>query len=148
MKPEIRKLLAKFDEPGAYEFPFGFDYERLESKARAVASKLENELDERITFAGAAHNQDASFSIEILLRSYEFEDSRGWVKPCLRFSNFGDLVTLCWEEEISNERVLTIRQVVIDGGFHYVPPSDLDESYDGVMTGKFDNWWERYFDWL
>lgn len=147
MTPEIKELLSKFDEPGAYEFPSGFDYERLERKARNVAIRLERELGEGITFAGAEHNQDATFCIEILLRSYQLEDSRGWIKPCLRFSNFGDLVTLCWEEQIPDERVLKICQVVIDGGFHYVPSSDLDDPYDGVMAGKFDNWWSRYFDW-
>jgi hypothetical protein len=28
MRPETKNLLCRFDEPGAYEYPIGFDYPR------------------------------------------------------------------------------------------------------------------------
>ena len=150
MTPETKKLMERFDEPGTYEFPGAFDYPDLERRAKRVYGDIEN-LGIRVGFEGAAHNQDASFSISILLHDYERRDSTAIIQPTIRFSNFGNLVTLTWMDEIPETTVAEVRASLGRHGFTYVSGAELDCDYDGIMAEKkdcFRTWWIRYFDWL
>jgi hypothetical protein len=150
MTPETKKLLERFDEPGAYEFPGGFDYPDLERRAKLVYGDIEN-LGIGVGFEGAAHNQDASFSIAILLHDYERRESTAIIQPTIRFSNFGNLATLTWIDQVPETTVAEIRASLGRHCFTYVSEAELDCDYDGIMAEKkdvFRRWWNRYFDWL
>jgi hypothetical protein len=148
VKEDTRQLLGRFDEPDAYEFPKEFDYETLEKRAAIVDRRLNEELGERTTFENALHNQDASFSVAVCLNGHERSDDQRLYLPCVRFSNFGNLVTVTCPELVPSERLKSIIQILKAEGFTFVPQDELDCPYDGVMTGKFESWWIRYFDWL
>jgi hypothetical protein len=150
MSPETRKLLEQFDEPGAYEFPSGFDYSDLERRAKLVYEDIKN-LGIRVGFEGAVYNQDASFSIAILLHDYERKEATALIQPTIRFSNFGNLATLTWIDQIPETSAEGIRASLGRHGFTYVSEAELDCEYDGIMVERkdvFRTWWIRYFDWL
>ncbi len=148
MNEQLRKFLRRNDEAGAYEFPTGFNYPLLERRALEVDRRLREQLGETTTFEGAVYNQDASFSISICFKAYERSEDRRLYLPCLRFSNFGGMVSSVWETMIPPDRFAAIIEIVREEGFEFVPSSDLDARYDGVMEGKFESWWMRYFDWI
>ncbi len=149
MKPDVRQLLERYDEPGSYEFHSEFDYPEMEARAGEVARRLEAS-GARLTFEGALYNQDASFSIAILLHDYERAEDRLTHCPTLRFSNFGNLVSITWSERLPVPDLESIVQALEDCGFTFVPEKALSGPYDGVMTDRklFDSWWTRYFDWI
>lgn len=150
MNSETKDLLRRFDEPGAFEFPTRFDYPDLERRAKLVYADIEG-LGIRIGFEGAVYNQDASFSIAILLHDYEREDAMGLYQPTVRFSNFGNLSTMTWIDQIPDATREVIRASLDRHGFTYVCADELDCEYDGTMAERkdiFNTWWIRYFDWL
>jgi hypothetical protein len=149
MSPSIRELLHRFDEAGAYEFPSQFDYPDLERRARAVLADLESAGLEG-KFEGAVHNQDASFSVAILLLSFQQSQGNMQWGPTLRFSNFGNLVTVTFAEELPELILPQLLESIQRHGFTYVSADELDCPYDGVMSNRstFRSWWVRYFDWL
>lgn len=149
MKTSTREILERYDEPGAYEFPRAFRYPELEARATEVAHRL-IAIGQRVTIEGAAHNQDASFSVAILLHNYEKSVDRLLYQPNIRFSNFGNLVSVTWDEQIPETDLKRIVQELEACGFTFIPESELDCDYDGIMTDKktFSSWWIRYFDWI
>lgn len=149
MTPAIKEILLRFDEAGAYETPSGFDYAELEQRAKLVFADLEP-TGSRVVFEGANFNQDASFSIEILFHDYTRSQDKILYQPTVRFSNFGNLVTVTWREYIPEEILRLILGSLAQRGFTYIPIEALDAEYDGVMPERdiFHTWWSRYFDWL
>lgn len=142
--------MCQFDEVGTYEFPTGFDYADLERRAKLVWDDIRT-FGIQAGFEGAVHNQDASFSIAILLHSYERTEGTSIIQPTVRFSNFGNLATMTWIDQIPDAARVEIRGSLGKHGFSYVSADELDCEYDGVMTEKnvvFHTWWNRYFDWL
>lgn len=93
MNANARAALERYDEPGAYEFPRNFNYERLELKAAAVVKDL-RDSGLRLTFEGASHNQDAAFCIGLILNDFEHKQGSFSHLPIVRFSNFGNLVSI------------------------------------------------------
>ena len=150
MNPETKELLRRFDEPGAFEFPTNFDYPDLERRAKLVYADAD-EFGIRVGFEGAVYNQDASFSIAILLHDYERKDAMGIFQPTVRFSNFGNLATMTWIDQIPDATREVIRASLDRHGFTYVYADELDCEYDGIMSERkdvFRTWWIRYFDWI
>jgi hypothetical protein len=150
MSPETKALLCRFDEPGAYEFPASFDYLDLERRAQMVCKDMERFVL-HVGFEGAVYNQDASFSIAILLHDYERNEPNGLYQPTIRFSNFGNLATMTWIDLIPEPTRKEICASLDRNGFTYVCADELDCEYDGIMPEKeraFPTWWIRYFDWL
>lgn len=149
MSPATREVLIRFDEPGAYEIPAKFDYADLERRAKLVYADVEA-AGVHVSFEGAAYNQDASFSIAILLHPYERAEGGMLSRPTIRFSNFGSLATIGWREYLPEKVLGAILASISHRGFIYVSADELDCEYDGVMPEKhvFHTWWTRYFDWL
>lgn len=149
MNPEIRLKLQKYDELGSYEFPRDFNYFELEVMAKKVDAAI-RETGLKTTFEGAVYNQDASFSIAIILDDYKVVSNNVFHLPTIRFSNFGFLTSLTGKEMIPIEKQGAIVKILLESGFDYIPDNELDSPYDGVMEDKktFSTWWIRYFDWL
>jgi hypothetical protein len=103
------------------------------------------------SFEGAMYNQDASFSIAIRLHCFERKEAVTLYQPTVRFSNFGNLATMTWIDQIPEAARSEIRTSLGKHGFNYVCADELDSEYDGVMAERkdvFRTWWIRYFDWL
>lgn len=150
MSPETKDLLRQFDEPGAYEFPSAFDYADLERRAKLVCEDIKR-LGVRVGFEGAVYNQDASFSIALLLHSLERGEASTRYLPTVRFSNFGNLATITWSGQIPETVTQAILSSLLLRGFMFLDAEELDCEYDGVMLDKkntFKTWWIRYFDWI
>jgi hypothetical protein len=148
MTEETREILRQHDEANAFEFPRNFDCKALERRASIVEGRLNEECGELTKFEGALYNQDASFSVAVCLHGHERSMGQGICLPSIRFSNFGSLVSITWPELIPSERLELIVRILEAEGFTFLPQDELDCPYDGVMSGKFESWWIRYFDWL
>lgn len=149
MKPSTREILERYDEFGAYEFPGEFRYPEMEARAKEVARQLEAK-GHRITFEDALYNQDASFSVALVLHTYEELLNRLLPQPTVRLSNFGNLASVAGSGQVPESDLNVIVQELEKGGFIYISESELDCDYDGVMSDKkfIRTWWIRYFDWL
>jgi hypothetical protein len=150
MSPETKELLRRFDEPETYEIPTNFDYPDLDRRAKLVCEDIER-IGIHFGFEGAVHNQDASFSIAILLHDYERKEAMGLYRPTVRFSNFGNLATMTGIDQIPDAAREVIRTSLARHGFTYLCADELDCEYDGTMSQRkdvFQTWWIRYFDWL
>ena len=150
MKESIHNILQEFDEKDAYEFPSNFDYDSLESRAKAVQAGIERELNESTVFEDGHYNQDASFSIAIIFKEREKEERNAIYQPSLRFSNFGSMTNIGWEEFFTKDELKRVKEILTEHGFTYIPSSFLDQPYEGLMEGNLDfpNWRTRYFDWI
>jgi len=148
----LKELLHKFDEEGAYEFPChcDIDYTDFEAKARIVDRRIQGHLSETTSFEDGLSNQDASFSLAIIFDERSSYTSIALYVPALRFSNFGLMTTITDESKFSKSERSAIRKILVEEGFSYIEPSDLDRVYDGIMSGSkgFDTWRTRYFDWI
>ena len=150
MTPETKQLLCRFDELGAFEFPAGFDYGDLERRATLVYDDIRS-FGIQAGFEDAVYSQDASFSIAIPLHSFERKEATTTFQPTVRFSNFGNLATMTWIDQIPDAARNEIRASLGRHGFNYVCADELDCDYDGIMADRkevFRTWWIRYFDWL
>lgn len=150
MDSKYRQLLESFDEAGAYEFPSEFDYTALENDALDIERAIHAQYGLSTIFEGMTHNQDASFSIAIILSDHIQEDDRAIYRPSILFSNFGRLTTISWPELLPEQLPKKIISVLDENEFHYIPAEVMDAGYDGVMAddGTFHSWWHRYFDWI
>ncbi len=150
MEEKYRRLLRSCDEKGAYEYPTGFDYDALKRDALAVQDELCRRLGLQTRFEGAESNQDASFSIAIILVDYVEQRKNIIFQPTVLFSNFGRLVTLTWSDLLPQELPERTQVILGEHGFHFVPDEVMDTDYDGVMAGDkaLRTWWIRYFSWL
>jgi hypothetical protein len=85
--------------------------------------------------------QDASFHSQILLPSNP---------PRIRFSNFGDMVSVRDEKSVSPGFLAVIRRLCEQFGYVYIPEEVLKQPYTGKNPGVrgIRNWWTRYFDWV
>ena len=100
MNEKYRKLLESCDESGAYEFPSGFDYTALENDALDIEKVIQKQLGLITKFEGMIYNQDASFSISIILSDHIQKDDRAICQPSILFSNFGRLTTISWTDPL------------------------------------------------
>ena len=122
----------------------------MERDALEVQTSLRDRLGLESKFEGAVFNQDASFSIAVILVDYVQQRKNIIWQPTILFSNFGRLVTLTWPDMLPEVLPDKIRIVLEEHEFHFIPVVALDTDYDGVMTDDktFPTWWARYFDWL
>ena len=144
MDGKIRALLVASDEIGtSYEFPPGFEWETLRGRVVDVAQQLKPFVGPVLLDDNA---QDASFCFEIHLDQYTLRQARTIYRPTIRFSNFGDLVTMTLDTMLSGDIYTRCIGVLTKHGFHYVPSWQLDLPYDGPRVERVPAapWWIRY----
>ena len=147
MHPDTKALLLKYDEADAWEYPSNFDGEHIEQRARAVFAELDNCFD-GLVFEDWLYNQDASFGLAVV---FPLPESDRFIQaPSLRFSNFGNLAALAFEEGLPEQAKPLIVASLARHGFVFIESDALDEAYDGVMSPDpvLTTWWARYFDWI
>jgi len=144
------RYLLRFDDPDDWEFPKGFNYEIFKEKALKVNSYLIDELNLNTQFEGAESNQDASFCISIIFTDYKIKGVHGLYISSIRFSNFGNLVTLKNRDVLPVDISNLIIQTLQNEKYIYLDEEDLNFPYDGNSKDRYlpESWWIRYFDWL
>jgi hypothetical protein len=67
----------------------------------------------------------------------------------LRISNFGNLVSITDESEISDEDIIIIKNILIKYDFIYIPRDILDKKYNGInKNNNIRTRRIRYFDYI
>jgi len=141
-----KELLLKHDKKGSFEFPKNFDYELLNKRFHNVLNELNVKLDQSFEIEEGLLIQDASFHADIILQ--ENKEETGIYRTVLRFSNFGNFVTLSDFKNISEDWKNIIFDILEKQSFIYIPLEYLYLEYDGCEAGKINSWWIRYFDYL
>ena len=159
----LREILLRFDEIGAWERPKAMDYNALRESVARVQKGLNNRFGLQFTLDDQI--QDASFGFDLKLPSEAYsQPSPVFMKGkfgvvadincAVRFSNFGRLATICFEEQCRGDVPKGIKEDQSTAGFIYIPADELDIPYDGAFKdfiGEDDNywtWWVRYFDYI
>jgi len=149
MNADTLQKLRAADQEG-YEFPRGFDWRKEMPAVEALVWDLERILGVMLKVDDQI--QDASYFAELYNRHLNrgknyWETSIGFL-----FSSFGHLFTHGSNTERERPPDDAIRRAVefIESkGFVFVDADQLDERYDGIMTGLHDRtWMDRYFSYL
>jgi hypothetical protein len=158
MTPEIKRILLQADCETGCESPVRskIDWQIERNRVEEVRKEIEEitgkklYLDENV--------QDASFLTDIgVYRDAEKTQATTriyFVEIAVRFSNFGNLVTIWSADEnlhAADYDVSEMIKILNRHGYVYVSASDLGEIYDGknrVLRDDKTTWWTRYFDYL
>ncbi|MDO5639743.1 MAG: hypothetical protein Q4G28_07720 [Neisseria sp.] len=149
MNPETKALMRMYDENNAWEFPSQCDTDDIERRARAVYGELCGHFD-HLAFEGWIYHQDASFGLAIVFPPQPLPPD-SFMAASVRFSNFGNLATLIFEEQLAENAKPIIVDSLSKHGFTFVDARELmNEAYDGIMSSDpcIPTWWVRYFDWI
>ncbi len=138
------ELLQRHDDPKHWENPPGFDYETAERRFAKFAEALSSALGVPLESETGVSIQDASFHSQIFLPLGEEGYSQ------IRFSNFGDMVTVSEDEPVPAALLMTVIELLEKQGYVYVPSSVLDQPYTGRIPRELgiSTWWIRYFSYM
>lgn len=99
-KEEALQIFHQYDDPIRWEYPEGFDYPSAVSRARDFVAVLDKITGNPHEFETESYIQDASFHSRINL-------GFGW----LRFSNFGNMVSIAEIDPIEKEIVVLVQKL-------------------------------------
>lgn len=155
MDTNLKKKLLDADVAGHWEYPPDWKWPECMAKIEAVRPLLAEvvgklDMDQNV--------QDASFTTDLFVLEEGARDpvtnSVAHVyKLAIRFSNFGNLVTIFTNSvrrTLSDYPVARLETILKEHGFDPVPADQLNVPYDGKNV-PFENgltWWTRYFDYL
>jgi hypothetical protein len=142
------EMLRVLDDTEDTECPPGFDWHAADASFRAMATALATALGESaLHVEGAESIQDASFHGEIRLPESLLNPGAASV-ALIATSNFGRLAAVRPEAAVRLAVLRTIRQLLTEHGYVYVPAALQDAPYDGraLLDSDTPTWWTRYFD--
>jgi hypothetical protein len=141
---DYQQLLREYDDSTHWEYPPSFDYRAATIRFKKFADELSATLGVPLTTETGSYIQDASFHSQLLV------PLAGGRNTLIRFSNFGNMVTISEDEPAPEEMLSTIKRLFDRYGYVYVPASVLEQPYRGSNPGVtgIDTWWIRYFDWV
>ena len=151
----FRDILLRHDEVGAYEQPHSFDRRAALGTVVELIARLNTRFSS--DFALDDHVEDASFLCDIIIPEGLVQAWQPNLGYAIRISNFGQLASICFEENILQEALELVKSDLQGAGFTYLPASVLqDMDYDGrfedfkSLNGpeRLVTWWHRYFDYL
>jgi hypothetical protein len=138
----IMQLLDKNDDPIQWMEPDDFDREAARVRLMQIVADLATVLDLPPQVVTGERLQDAIFHSEVFISSNESNTS------AIRFSCFGDMVTIIDPEKLSAALLREIQDLLIKHGYVYVPLPILKQPYTGTNRGAgdgFRDWLSRYF---
>lgn len=138
---DYAQLLAQHDDPTHWEYPPGFDYQAATARFAKFVEALSVAIGEAVESETGAYIQDASF------HSQAFPPLPGGRRGLIRFSNFGDMVTIDDGETLPEPTLSMVLEMLAQYGYTYVPAAVLEAPYTG-SNPDIRSWWIRYFDWL
>lgn len=132
-------LFREYDDAENVEYPAAFDYKAAVARFRSFAAALDAATVVSHSLETESHIQDASFHSQIDLGA-------GW----LRFSNFGEMVSLTADHEVSEATLAVVLHLCVDQGYIFIPTEFAELPYTGGTVGVdgIRDWGIRYFDWL
>ncbi len=141
---DYQELLRRHDHPTHWERPPGFDWQRAENQFAQFVESLSAALGTTLHSETGSYIQDASFHSEITL------PLQNPLVAWIRFSNFGDMVTVSNDNPVPEGTLQVIQNLLAQHGYVYIPAEVLHTPYDGHAAGVgwIRSWWIRYFDWL
>ncbi len=147
---EYMFLLKSLDDPVFWEWPPGFDLDAAERKFLSFASALQQQLTTICTIETGALIQDASFRGQIVLPDFLLQQLPQEYAVVIRVSNWGNIATVSDEQILQPSALTTIRDLMQQFGYVYIPSDLLNTPYTGKNPGVtgIRTWWIRYFDWV
>ncbi|MFO0796667.1 MAG: hypothetical protein U0804_04265 [Gemmataceae bacterium] len=141
---DYASLLAQHDHPTHWEYPPGFDYAAATARFGRFMADLSAALGQPVPSETGSYIQDASFHSQA---SLPLPDGR---QATIRFSNFGDMVTVDNNDLVPEPVMAVVLELFIRHGYTYIPAAVLDADYTGSNPGVtgIQTWWIRYFDWV
>mgnify|MGYP001035425781 CR=1 FL=1 len=141
---DYAQLLAQHDHPIYWECPPGFDHEAAIARFARFLAALSAVLGESIPSETGCHIQDASF------HSQAFLPLASGQRGLIRFSDFGDMATICDDVPIPEPTMKAVLEQLARHGYVYVPATVLHAPYTGGNPGVtgISSWWIRFFDWV
>ncbi|MCA1596483.1 MAG: hypothetical protein LC772_08685 [Chloroflexi bacterium] len=150
------ELFRQHDDPIQWEYPQDFDYAACCARFAAFVSDLSASLGSVPEVETGVDIQDASFHSEVCI---PLSDGRRLV---VRFSNFGDMVTIVVFSKVGDMEFLDadgpvppvitthILELLARHRYVYVSAEALSGPYTGANPGVtgIATWWIRYFDWV
>jgi hypothetical protein len=141
---DYQELLHRYDSHTHWECPPDFAYREAQSRFNQFVADLSAALGVEIGADTNGSIQDASFHSQI------FVPLPAGRLALVRFSYFGDMVTVSDDEPVPEEMLQLLQQLFAQHRYVYVPAAVLSTPYTGIAPGigGIDTWWIRYFDWL
>ena len=138
-KEEALELFHKYNDPRRWEYPEKYDYLGAISQFSRFVKALDVATGHPHKVETGSHIQDASFHSEVYINT-------GW----LRFSNFGNMVSITPDHEVDSATVTTILRLCQEMGYTFIPTEFTELPYTGTNPGVtgIRNWWIRYFDYV
>ena len=141
---DYMQLLREHDDPTHWEYPPGFDYRAAKARFGKFAGELSAALGVFLEIEAGNSIQDASFHSQVFLPPADGPE------VSIRFSNFGDMVTVGEGGRLPEGTLGTIRELFGRYGYVYVPACVLDQPYTGGNPGVtgIETWRILYFDYV
>ncbi len=141
---DYQELLRRHDHPTRWEYPPDCDHRQAADRFARFLNDLDTALGAAQRSETGSHIQDASFHSQIYLSLPEGRFA------LIRFSNFGDMVTVSEDDPVPEQMWQLLHQLFTQHGYVYVPAAVLGTPYTGTNPGVtgIDTWWIRYFDWV
>jgi hypothetical protein len=137
------QYLRDCDDPVDW-IPEDFDYDAAQLRFVQFVDDLSLILGVRPEVITGEYLQDANYHSEVLIPTGVTHAS------AMRFSYFGDLVTIIDPENFAGTWLSAITALLRKHGYVYVPISLLKQPYTGENQGEGDgvrDWFARYFEW-
>jgi hypothetical protein len=137
-------ILRQHDDQVHWEYPPNLDYAGAVTKFKRFATSLAEALRAPLRTETESYIQDASFHSQIFV---PLPDG-GFT--LIRFSNFGDMVTIGEDQPVPEN----VREIVLNlfekFGYVYIPADVLEQAYTArdPKISCIRTWWIRFFDWL
>ena len=137
------ELLSQHDDPVHWMEPPDFDYESAQARFSQFLQQLSAAMGMPLKSETGILLQDAIYHSEV------FIPVGADPKPSLRFSSFGDMVTVIKSQDVPAAWLTIIEDLLKKHGYVYVPVEVLQQPYTGKNPGVdgFADWLSRYFGW-
>src|SRR5262245_31099362 len=123
------EILRQYDDPIHGYYPPGFDFRAAQRRFARFIRDLSSELRVQVKAESGREIQDASFHGQIFV---PVGDNK---VTAIRFSNFGNMATISEDEPIPEALLVTLKRLLNQHEYVYIPASVLEQPYTGNNPG-------------
>ena len=142
--PNTNDLLKLHDDPANTSASVRFDSTCAFKRFRLFLYELNAAAGDDFRFECGGQTEDATFHSQVFIS--DSEDDICFI----RFSNFGDLVSIYSDHEVDRQLNKLILSLLAKHNYTYLPFAETALEYTGLNAGRagIDTWWSRYFGWI